>query len=87
MHDLISLNKNCNTDEWFSSVAKKMPILLISGEDDPVGDYGQGIRICEEKLKTNGASVLTKLYPNNRHEILNDSCREDAIKDILDFIA
>ena len=87
MHDLISLNKNCNTDEWFSSVAKKMPILLTSGEDDPVGDYGKGIRICEEKLKTNGASVVTKLYPNNRHEILNDSCREEAIKDILDFIA
>ena len=87
MHDLISLNKNCNTDEWFSSVAKKMPILLTSGEDDPVGDYGKGIQICEEKLRANGASVVTKLYPNNRHEILNDTCREEVIKDILDFIS
>lgn len=87
MHDLISLNKDCNTDAWFKSVAKKMPILLTSGEDDPVGDYGKGIRICEEKLKANGGNVVTKLYANNRHEILNDSCRDEAINDILEFIA
>lgn len=87
MHDLISLNKDCNTDEWFKSMANKMPILLTSGEDDPVGDYGKGIRICEEKLKANGVNVTTKLYPHNRHEILNDNCRDEAIKDILEFIA
>lgn len=87
MHDLISLNTGCNTDEWFKSVANKMPILLVSGEDDPVGDYGKGIRICEEKLKANGANVTIKLYPNNRHEILNDTAREETIKDIFEFIA
>ena len=87
MHDLISLNKDCNTEEWFKSMANKMPILLTSGEDDPVGDYGKGIRICEEKLKANGVNVTTKLYPDNRHEILNDKCRDEAIEDILEFIA
>lgn len=87
MHDLISLNKDCNTDDWFRAVAKKMPILLTSGEDDPVGDYGNGIRICEQKLRENGAEVVMKLYSNNRHEILNDTCRELAINDILEFIA
>jgi alpha-beta hydrolase superfamily lysophospholipase len=86
MHDLISLNKNCNTDAWFKAVAKKMPILLTSGEDDPVGDYGNGIRICENKLKDNGADVTLRLYPNCRHEILNDTCRDQVIKDILEFI-
>ena len=87
MHDLISLNKDCNTDAWFKAVAKKMPILLTSGEDDPVGDYGKGIRLCEEKLKANGANVTTKLYAGNRHEILNDISRDQAIQDILEFIA
>lgn len=86
MHDLISMNKNCNTDAWFKSVAGKMPILLISGEDDPVGDYGKGIRICEEKLKANGAEVVTKIYSGYRHEILNDTSRDMTIKDILEFI-
>lgn len=86
MHDLISLNLDCNKDDWFEAVAKKMPILLISGEDDVVGDYGKGIRICEEKLKANGADVTTKLYPGYRHEILNDTSREMTIDDILEFI-
>ncbi len=87
MHDLISLNLDSNTDEWFASVATKMPILLVSGEDDPVGDYGKGIKICEEKLKANGANVALKLYPDNRHEILNDSARDETVKDILEFIS
>lgn len=87
LRDLVSLNRDCNKGAWFKDVAKKMPILLISGEDDPVGDYGKGIRAVEKKLKENGADVTAKLYPNNRHEILNDSARDEAISDILKFIA
>lgn len=86
MGDLIAMNKDCNTDEWFKDVAKKMPILLISGEDDPVGDYGKGIRICEKKLKENGADVTTRIYSGYRHEILNDSSFDMTFKDILEFI-
>ena len=86
MHDLISMNKECNTSKWFKSMPQDMPILLVSGEDDPVGDYGKGIKICEEKLRINGANVETKIYPNCRHEILNDTCREEVITDILNFI-
>lgn len=86
MHDLISMNLDSNKDEWFNAVAKKMPILLISGENDVVGDYGKGIRICEQKLKKNGADVVTVLYPGYRHEILNDSSRDMTLNDILNFI-
>ena len=87
MHDLISMNKNCNTDKWFKSLPESLPILLTSGEDDPVGDYGKGIKICEEKLRLQGKNVTTKLYPNNRHEILNDISRDEVIKDILEFVS
>jgi len=86
MHDLISLNKNCNTKKWFKDIADKMPILLLSGEDDPVGDYGKGIGICDENLLVNGADVITKIYPGMRHEILNDECRDTVIEDILEFL-
>ncbi len=86
MHDIISLTYKANRNKWFKSVAKKMPILLISGEDDVVGDYGKGVRICEKKLKENGANVTTVIYPGYRHEILNDSSFDMTVKDILDFI-
>ena len=86
MHDIISLTYKANSEQWFKSVAKKMPILLISGEDDVVGDYGKAIVVVRDKLIQNGADVKMKLYPNNRHEILNDNAREECINDILYFI-
>lgn len=86
MHDLISLTYNANRKEWFKAVAPKMPILLISGEEDVVGDYGKGVRICEKRLKENSADVKTILYPGYRHEILNDSSFDMAVSDILEFI-
>ena len=86
MHDLISLTYNANKNEWFKDVAKKMPILLISGEDDVVGDYGKGVRLCEKKLKENGADVTVKLYKGYRHEILNDSSFSMTVNDIFRFI-
>ena len=86
MHDLISLTYNANKNEWFKDVAKKMPILLISGEDDVVGDYGKGVRLCEKKLRENGADVTVKLYKGYRHEILNDSSFSMTVNDIFRFI-
>lgn len=86
MCDIISLTYKSNRNEWFKNVAKKMPILLISGKDDVVGDYGKGVRICEKKLKENGADVTLKLYEGYRHEILNDSSFDMTVKDIFSFI-
>ena len=86
MHDLIYLLTLVNKDEWFKDVANKMPIFLVSGADDVVGEYGKGVLAVDKKLREYGADVTTKLYEGNRHEILNDLAREECIKDILEFI-
>ena len=86
LHDLIKLNSLCNRPDWFKNMRKDMPILLISGEDDPVGDYGKGVKTVYERLKSNGCDVQMKLYENCRHEIHNDTCREESAQDILNFI-
>lgn len=86
MRDLITLNKECNGDGWFEGISKKLPILLLSGEDDPVGDYGKGVTEVYEKLKEKGCKVDIKLYKGVRHEPLNDSAREECISDILNFV-
>ncbi|MBR5922967.1 MAG: lysophospholipase [Clostridia bacterium] len=84
--DLIKLNLLCNKNAWFGGMKKDLPILLISGAEDPVGDYGKGVRTVYEKLKSAGCSVKIKLYENCRHEIHNDTCKEESAKDILKFI-
>lgn len=87
MHDLLKLNEIANSKEWFNCMKDRCPVLLVSGADDPVGNYGKGIKHIYNKLKKNGTDVSIKLYDNCRHEILNDTCKNEVINDILLFIS
>lgn len=87
MHALISVNLASNQDSWYQAVPKDLPILLISGEQDPVGDYGKGVRTVGQKLKESGHTRVTvKLYPEARHEVLNELNRDEVAHYILDWI-
>lgn len=86
MQDLITLTDLCNRKAWYKEIRKDLPILLISGSDDPVGNYGKGVKQVYNDLKTQGADVSIKLYENCRHEILNDSSRNEVLSDIFTFL-
>ena len=60
------------------------PILFISGAMDPVGDCGKGVRRAYASFQKAGVQdVSLKLYPELRHEILCESCREMVFEDIF----
>ena len=63
-------------------------ILIVSGEDDPVGQMGKGVRWLEKtyKVKLGISDTQLILYPHMRHEILNESEKEKVMNDILAFI-
>ena len=61
-------------------------LLLVSGAEDPVGEYGAGVKKVYDGLVAVGANVQMKLYPGVRHEILNDVSRDEVIADIKSFI-
>ncbi len=84
--DLMKLLSNCNRKDWFKSINKSLPVFIISGEDDPVGNYGKGVITVYERLKKEGSNVRLKLYKSCRHEIHNDSCKEEMFSDILSFL-
>lgn len=64
-----------------------LPILIISGEDDPVGGLGKGVRKAEALFKETGHhNVDCILYPGARHEILNEINRNDVYQDILAWL-
>lgn len=87
LHDLVKLCAECNRGEWFKALRKDMPVLLISGEDDPVGNYGKGVRAVYKGLKACGQKDVTlRLYKNCRHEIHNDTCAAEVLDDIKRFI-
>lgn len=86
MQDLIRLNKGCNEKIWFRSMDKSKPILLVSGGEDPVGEYGAGVTKVYDALKAQEVNVRMKLYEGCRHEILNDVCRDEVVADLLGFV-
>ena len=50
-----------------------LPILLISGQDDPVGDAGKGVHAIYSRMKKSGMEHVTiKLFPGARHELLHE---------------
>ena len=50
-----------------------MPVLLLSGGNDPVGNHGKGIRVIYQQLKKLGMKDVTmQLFPNARHDLLHE---------------
>ncbi len=86
-HDLFTMLTECNSPSWFENYPKETPTLVISGEDDPVGDYGRGVRFVHDSLSRAGVKDLTlKLYPGARHELFNEINRDEAMADMLSWI-
>lgn len=87
LNDVVMLSTECNSDEWFKNFRKDLPVLIISGELDPVGDNGRGVLEVYKKLEENGVHDLSfKLYSNCRHELLNELNRDEIMGDILRWI-
>ena len=84
MHDLVKLQKEANKKKWFRSVKCDMPILIVSGDEDPVGGHGRGVKKVYKGLTDAGVRDVTlKLYSGMRHEILNEIGRDVVESDIL----
>lgn len=86
-YTLINLNIQATKKNWAKAFPKSLPIHFVSGADDPIGDFGKGVTQCFYDLKESGFQHVTmKLYPNQRHEILNESIKEQVYQDIVDWL-
>ena len=66
---------------------KTLPVLFVSGDKDPVGSNGKGVRQTFEAFRAAGMQdVRLKLYPDGRHEMHNELNREELYADVLAFL-
>lgn len=66
---------------------KELPVLFFSGEMDPVGGNGSGVKRSRgEFIKAGMKNTELKLYPGARHEVLNEFCRQQAYDDVLEWL-
>ncbi len=65
--------------ENLEKMNQDLPILFVSGGDDPVGNYGKGVSLTAEKFRSVGMKdVTSKVFPLCRHEILNELNRNEV---------
>ena len=70
----------------FNNFKPSIPMLLISGDSDPVGDYGKGVKKSAEFYKTIGFNAEVKLFKDGRHEMLNEINRVEVFETISDWL-
>ena len=85
-YGLFSIITEACKNSTIKATPSELPILLLSGKDDPVGGYGKGVIKFYDKLEKFGKNVSMTLYDGFRHEILNDDCAVLVEEDIADFI-
>lgn len=85
--DVFVLTKLAGEKETIEKTPKDLPIFLVSGDEDVLGEYGQGVIRLEEAFRKAGVKeVITHLYPGARHSLIQDSNCKEVIKDIYDWI-
>ena len=68
-------------------IPKQLPILFAAGAEDPVGGFGKGVRKVYEKYKAAGIQDISlRLYAGDRHELLNETDREQVYEDLLEWM-
>ena len=84
---LFELVSRIQRKENLERVPKNLPIFVVSGTDDPVGEYGKGVERAYESLKAVGVeNISMKLYEGGRHELLNELNRAAVMQDIYEWI-
>lgn len=79
--------KNLYLQKKLVSIPHKLPVYILSGEEDPVGYYGKRVQKLYDLYRKYGLeNIQMKLYPGKRHEILNEADRLEVYNDILVWI-
>ena len=87
MYDMMSGLALIGSPSHIAKMDKSMPVLFISGEADPVGGWGKGVRQAEERFRRAGMrDVQALFYPDMRHEVLNEIGKEQVWQDVLGWI-
>lgn len=80
MRDFVQMMLCIEGTEWAEQVPVALPIYNIAGDQDPVGNYGEGVYLVSNWLYRTGHNVQTKLYSGYRHEIHNYNDIKDEVE-------
>jgi alpha-beta hydrolase superfamily lysophospholipase len=70
-----------------AGIRSSLPVLLVSGSEDPVGGAGQLVEVLGQRYRDAGlVDVTVKLYDGARHELLNEINRDEVTSDVVAWL-
>jgi len=87
-YTLLCLLRQATEGAWTRGIPRTLPVLLVSGADDPVGQFGQGVRRVAQQLEHAGVEQVQRvLYPGLRHEILQETTKQQVYHDVASWLS
>lgn len=83
-HNLFLTMYKVGRQEYLEKMPRELPVLFIAGKEDPVGNFGKGVCEVADRFSQIGMKhIECKLYPECRHEILNELDQQTVYEDVL----
>ena len=87
-YDFLGGLTNIHLKKNMKKIPKDLPIFIIAGEADPVGEYGKSVKnLYKAYKKLRLGDVTLKMYPEARHELFNEFNKADVMNDVLVWIS
>lgn len=85
--DLLTGIQTIHQQKEYEKTPKSLPIFLLSGDKDPVGNNGEGVQsVYEQYIQSGSKHVSIKLYKEGRHEMLNEFNKKEVYHDIIQWL-
>ena len=69
-----------------SGLRAGLPLYLLAGSDDPVNGGMLALEPLVERYRAAGLEVTTRYYPGGRHEMFNETNRDEVVADLIDWL-
>lgn len=86
-YDMFTGLKNLSRLHRLAALPGDLPVLFISGDADPIGTQGKGVNTVAQQFRDAGVrDVTVHLYPGARHELFNETNRDEITAELIDWL-
>jgi alpha-beta hydrolase superfamily lysophospholipase len=83
-HDFLVNVQVLRKSSFLRKIPRELPVYLFSGSNDPVGNFSRGVmEVYREYQKAGVMNISVKIYSGGRHEMLNETNRDEVYRDIF----
>ena len=84
--EMLSVTVAATSVEGLERIPTEVPFLLLTGAADPVSMGGVTVQALEQALRDTGHEVSARYYPDARHEVLNETNRDEVTADAVGWL-